>query len=189
MSLGFPDPEQEVRVALMKGLPANDLCRLILSGATSGRLVALQMFSMKLEDVSAGELNRQRYTGWKYLAVADDGAGVVVHVTAPSAGRPARVAAVQRGPHIAKTLAALKQVQPPPGLPPDRLEVSLLNVPALTLEAFWLRPRGAAAVGQSWVVPFHSLLRIGIEATNTYLIGDFFTRIQPVVSNRLQLDD
>jgi len=186
MSVTIPPPSDEIRQALQDGLgsflSSNDPLRMILTGALPGRIRAPQMYALKLQDVAAGNVPQPTLTGTRFLAVGPDGDGIVVNVTAPAPGRPPRIGPVQRGPHVAKTLEALENVQPP-GQSQD-VQLSLLDIPGLLLESFWLKPDNGE---DDWVVPYRT--RIKLKLQGPYKLADLIEELKPLAVRRLEQDD
>ena len=192
MSMNIPVPPDDVRNALKSGLDPfltdqNDPLRKILMGGQpiGGKCVAVPMFRVKLEDVAAGKWQSQ-LTGWRFLAVDGDQNGIVVDVTAPALGHPARVAGVQRRPQVGKLIRALRNVQVPPDGGTDDLELSFLTVPGLLTEAFWIKPKNN--VGHGWAVPYRTLVP-EFQVKRLYKLEECFDVAQSLAQDRLQQND
>jgi hypothetical protein len=187
MNLMKSDIPKEVLDALRSGLghflSHDDPLSTILTRGIGGRRVPLEMFALDLHDVAAGNWKNTKPRGWRFLAVAANGDGIVVDVAAPGGGRPARVASVQRGPRAAKILDAVLRATDPANSPDNSaaLKVTSLNVPGLLIEALWLMPKNGT---DGWAVPFHTLIK-QLESTRSYTLQDFIAKIQPLAQRRL----
>jgi hypothetical protein len=189
MSIPTPNPSDEIMQALRSGLgpflTENDPLRRILINAQAGERAALPVVAVELKDVAAGTWQQGRKSvGWRFLAVDADGNGIVVNVTTPEK-HPPRVAGVQRGPHIAKTIQAVRAVQAPPDAAGVDVELVFLNIPGLLTETFWIRPK---AHGDGWAVPYRTLID-DLKSKPVYKLADFFNQSKSLAENRLQQDD
>jgi hypothetical protein len=190
MSVPRPSPTDEIMQALRTGLrpflAENDPLRRILIGAQAGEREALPVFAVGLKDVAAGTWQQGReFVGWRFLAVDAHGNGIVVNVTAPAAGHPPRVAGVQRGRHVAKTIEAVRAVQAPPDAAGVDVELTFLNIPGLLTETFWIRTK---AHGDGWAVPYRTLID-DLKQKPIYTLNDFFNQSKQLAADRLQQDD
>jgi hypothetical protein len=141
------------------------------------------VFRVGLRDVAAGNWKQREFIGWRFLA-DHHGRGVIVNVAAPAAGHPPRVAAVQRSPYVSKTIETVRAVPVPSGAEPDDVDLTLLNIPGLQTETFWIRSK----TGDGWVVPYNTLIR-DFDTKRTYQLQEFFDLARHAANRRPAKDD
>jgi hypothetical protein len=185
MSVNRPNATDDVFKAMEGGLAAfledDDPLRKILTRVQRGQREEIQVFTITLEDLASGNWQKCEYKGWRFLAVDDDKNGVTVDVSAPINGRPPKVVGVQRGPHAAKTIDALRAVDAPPGVPATDLTLAFLSIPGLLTDMFWIRSKG----GNGWTVAYRTLVK-DFTRESSYTLQAFFNLAKPAAESRLR---
>lgn len=110
------------------------------------------VFQLALDDVGKpGALERAGMTGWRYLVTSGKNVIAAAHASAKSRSARASFSHVNEGPFVNSAQTALAQAEAWPEIRDGRYALGLLSVPALYVEALWLRDEDGKDGGDRFV--------------------------------------
>ncbi|MCZ2075191.1 MAG: hypothetical protein HUU41_08570 [Bryobacteraceae bacterium] len=145
-----------------------------------------QVFTLELQDIANGHgLGAAKPTSWRVLAGGETGPAVAASVTQPRSGAAPKMTSLGRGAKVERAFRAAQEIERLPEVLERDYELSVLSIPGLLMEAFWLKP---AEGGPELIVPFLTLSR-HLESMRRYSAEEFFRIVQPLAKKRLEFDD
>lgn len=174
MSITTPVPEN-IRGAFESGL-GNFLGEPVPARFRAS--VGIEVFTLPVDDLAAGrkEMN-PRPAGWLFLTGASPGEIMAAEVYEPGRGAEPKVVNVSRDPVNEKIRRMVQGIERLPQMRAADYELRVLRIPAISVEAFWLK---AAKKGQAdLVVPFFSLSH-HVRTGQTYPVDGFLEAILPL---------
>jgi hypothetical protein len=110
------------------------------------------VFQLALDDVGKqGALDRAAMTGWRYLVTSGKNVIAAAHASATSRSARAAFSHVNEGPFVTSAQTALAQAEQWPDIRDGRYALGLMSVPALYVEALWLRDEDGKDGGDRFV--------------------------------------
>jgi hypothetical protein len=138
---------------------------------------------------------------WRFIAGGHKGIKTAdgCWATHELCGLPAKVLATFRNREMAEILADAEQLNilnEVSGHPGDNYELRILRIPALCLEAFWLKSLSAKRC--DLIVPYglvvdHDLVKLGggrtLHKNKAYPVAEFLKAVGPAAQQRLKVDE
>jgi hypothetical protein len=209
INLRAPSPSavwmQGLQTSLAGFVPTGSpLCTGVLDTNWPGPQAAHPIYSVGLNAIvnATALADFDKIFCWRFLA-GDVTAGIAsgCWATPEMDGVPAKIIAAIRGPEAADVLASatgLNGLNIVSSQPDNHYDVRVLRVPALCLEAFWLRDTNPVALGaksSDWIVPYglitHGSTIIKLPGGHTlnknqaYSEADFLTIARNAAQRRL----
>jgi hypothetical protein len=120
--------------------------------ATLGLAAPHPVFQLGLDQAGQpGAIQQAAMTGWRYLVTSGRKVIAAAHASASSRGGRATFSHLNEGPFVASTESALAKAEAWPEVRDGRYALGLLSVPALYVEALWLRDEDGRDGGDRFV--------------------------------------
>lgn len=120
--------------------------------ASLGLAAPHPVFQLGLDAIGTpGAIEHAAMTGWRYLVTSGRRVIASAHAAAASRGARATFSNLNEGPFAAATERALAQAERWPEVRDGRYALGLLSVPALYVEALWLRDEDGRDGGDRFV--------------------------------------
>lgn len=194
MAILKPAPSGTVRQAFVEGItrmtegstaPGAIAARSAVLGGAAPNQEAHRVFSMGLQDLADNKgIEAARPSGWRFLASTPAGGAAAGEVSEPAGGQPA-MTRLAHGSEVAELLKSAGEVEKLPEVEAGSYEMRAIEIPALLIQAFWLKSQTASP---DLVVPVRSLSK-GIELMHPYTADEFLRIVQPMAEERLKFDD
>jgi hypothetical protein len=185
MPLRKPNPSPETRLALEAGL--SDLLdpRDRRGDELRKAPIGLQIFILGLRDIAGGAgMQAATPAGWRFLAGNPSGDLASADVVEPPDGSPQVMTSLSHDPLIAGAIRALHEVETLPEVQNNDYALVVLRIPALLIEAFWLRS------GQSdgdLIIPVLKRAR-ELQVMKAYPAAEFLNIVRPITAKFLKLE-
>ena len=142
-----------------------------------------QLYTLGLEDLKDKRIGRAKLSGWRFTGKLA-GRDMCVHVGHRiQSGSPA-VSRLSYGPYVTSARNAIRKAVESPEVRAHRYELRLLAIPALSVEAVWLKSQTGK---HDLMVPY--LSAAGLRPMFFYPLDRFLTILQPKAQERLTFDD
>jgi hypothetical protein len=197
MPLNIPVPPAPSQEALRRGLqslPARNKQRFItesMGGAAPSVSLPHQVFVLRPDDVLRGSsLDASQPTGWRYLldqpVIGAAGGAGTSRATAEVSERGGQHQFVnlQHGWMAAATKQAFDKVSALPSIASGSYSLRFLRIPALYLDALWLKD---TAQNRDLVVPIAS--RGSLVAAQVYEATNFLTQVRSLATAKSGFDN
>jgi hypothetical protein len=110
------------------------------------------VFQLGLDQVGKpGAILKAAMSGWRYLITSGVGVVAAAHVRAKSQSSQATFSHLNEGARVASTQTALAKAEKWPEIKKGRYALGLLSVPALYVDALWLRDEDGRDGGDIFV--------------------------------------
>lgn len=196
MALTSPEPPPAAQQTLREGmerLPGrvkNAFSTAAAGGLSAEVSSAHEIFSLNAEEISNGAgLDAAQPVGWRYLvnqpANALIGGSVAAAAVVTGHEGSYEFSHLQHGWLASATARALAAAEKLPRVASEAFDVRLLSMPALFVDALWLKNTGA---GEDLVVPIASLSK-KLLPDQPYSPGEFLNILRDLSEERLQFDN
>jgi len=193
---------KKLRTSLAAFAPSGDPVTTLLNEDYGGGHCVYSVGLKKIEGLKKlDEINTPLY--WRFLAQgADTATGAACLATHESSKLPAKVMAALNGPEVADILKSaenlnhLKEVR---GKPNNHYELRVLRMPALSVEAFWLKsltgkPEDDLIVPYGLVVDGSDSIKLPggktqLKKDHAYPVAEFLEMMQGAARHRRDADD
>jgi hypothetical protein len=171
---------QRGRRSLMKASATKESAKPSVSGAA----VTLPVYVLSLRALMKGRgMGDAKLVGYQMLT-SYGGRPVMAEVALDGqAGR--RCASRITGPVADAALTSYRKVEKLKEIKGKTYEPRMLRIPALRIDAFWLRGSDDAGHDQDWIVPYHTYSQELLRKTVVRLPA-FLATIQPLVQREVQ---
>ncbi len=168
----------------------------VLDNDKQKRNASFPVFSLGLSDLVNGgndPLESAKLTGWRFVAAGPKGTDTAGGCHCGHANGQPKVLATLEGATVGKFLADIETLNVKAGQLPAELDdeylVTILRIPALRLESFWLKgkqrnlvaPYGLLADKEVVKLPYERLDRMRL-----YPLDEFFGKVLPVAKDTLK---
>jgi hypothetical protein len=141
-----------------------------------------KVYVLGLQDVHNGKTPTENdYAGWQYLTPLAPHIGLSNRVSQKLGAAPV-FAGISYGRQAALAIQTFPQLDALPGIPEGSYQATMLSIPALLTESFWLRTQPA---GTDWVVVYDSNAP-GLQLMHAYTMAEFLQILQPLALSRLR---
>jgi hypothetical protein len=194
MALQIPQPPDKSRQALQQGLQRLPESRVRsfavgLVGGAPEISQPHQVFSMGLQDLAAGGgLDSAKSTGWRYLVTPAAPTGESRAVAAADVnemGGSHQFAQWHEGWISEATHKAIEAAKQLPQVATGSYELRTLRLPALLLDALWLKDTTG---NTDLIIPIASM-ESDVKAGKVYAAPDFLERIRAIARKKPSFDD
>lgn len=143
-----------------------------------------KVYVLGLQQIVAGDpFGEQNFTGWRYLTDIAPDLAAAGEVSQTTDDQTPSFSGLSYGPRLAKAVRASGTIETLDGVPAGNYELSLLRIPGLLIDAFWLR---SSNTGNDLVVPYDTLTK-GLQEMYVYRMDEFLNIVRPLAEK--QLDD
>lgn len=172
-SAGKAAAKQALLSGLTEFLDSHDKVGPGLATAKTGLPVSV----LALQDVLDGfRLDKAQPVGWGFLAGGPDSTAVAAQITRSEDDGSLVLTSLAHGPEIALLIKAIQDVALLPQVQADNYSVGIIRVPAILVEALWLK---SASTAPDLVVTFHTL-SANLIANHPYTADEFMDAILPL---------
>lgn len=193
MALTVPEPPAASRQSLQAGLQrisATDrgAAFAMAGGAPPNVSVPQQLFVMGLDDLAhGGSLDAARGTGWRYLLTKPPAMGgtAVAAAEVHQVGNEHHFAQLQQGYVSEETRQAINMAQALPQVAGGNYELRALRIPALMIDAVWLKDKTG---DNDLVLPVHSNVPTLTDG-QAYSEKDFLDRLRDAAAKKRAFND
>jgi len=141
-----------------------------------------KVYVLGLQEVHDGKTPTENdYAGWQYLTPLAPHIGLSNRVSQKPGGAPV-FTGISYGRQAALAIQAFPQLDTLPGIPEGSYMATMLSIPALLTESYWLRTQPS---GTDWVVAYDSNAP-GLQLMRAYTMADFLQILQPLALSRLR---
>lgn len=156
--------------------------------ASLGLAAPHPVFQLALADVDGpAAFERAAMSGWRYLVTSGKRVIAAAHASARSRGAKASFSHLNEGPFVAATERALALAEAWPEVQDGRYALGLLSVPALYVEALWLRDEDGRDGGDRFVPLDPAPAPLQAEAR--YTAAEFAAALAALKAQRGSSDD
>ena len=171
MPLTEPVPSKKVKNALIEGL--------------ARRIYPQQLYALEVKALAGPRgVRAAKPQLWRFMATIA-GHDVSCDVSGESSRTGPRMTSVSQGPHVTRARSAIRTATTLPETKKQKFELRLLIIPALSVEAVWLKAAGPA---NDLILPY---LTGGarLKARQPYTAEKFLAAVQELAARHLTFDD
>ncbi len=171
MPLQEPIPSKRVRDALIEGL--------------AHRIYPQQLYALELKALAGAKgVRAAKPQLWRFMATIA-GHDVSCDVSGESSRKGPRMTSVSQGPHVTRARTAIRKAATLPQVKLRRFELRLLVIPALSVEAVWLK---AADPADDLTIPY---LTGGarLKAQQPCAAQKFIAAVRDLAARQITFDD
>ena len=163
-----PDPSKRITDAMLDGL--KDV------------IYPQQVYTLGLKDLKARNGGRAKLAGWRFTGKVA-GRDICVHVGHRIRSKSPAMSRLTYGPDVTRARDAIRKAAKSPEVRAHNYELRLLSIPALSVEAVWLKSQTGR---HDLMLPYFPAA--GLRSMRFYPLEKFLTVLQPKAQERLMLD-
>jgi hypothetical protein len=167
---------------LEQPVPSKPITDAMLDGLKD-EIYPQQLYTLGVKDLKAKNIGGAKLSGWRFTGKLA-GRDMCVHVGHHIRSKSPAVSRLSYGPYVTKAREAMKKIVKSPEVRAHNYELRLLSIPALSVEAVWLKSQTGK---HDLMVPY--LPAAGLRSMRFYPLDKFLTILQPKAQERLMFDD
>jgi len=169
-------------MSLKQPVPSRQITNAMLGGV-SDSIYPQQLYVLGLEDLISKSIRGAKLSGWRFMGSLG-GPDFSMHVECDSRGKAPALTELSHGPHITNARNAIRKIVKSPEVRSHHYQLRLLTIPALSVEAVWLKSESGAA---DLMVPY--LTTAGLKPMQFYPLDKFLGALEPAAKMRIGFDD
>jgi len=169
-------------MSLKQPVPSKQITNAMLGGV-SDSIYPQQLYVLGLEDLISKSMRGAKLSGWRFMGSLG-GPDFSMDVESDSRGKAPALTELSQGPHITNARNAIRKIIKSPEVRAHHFELRLLTIPALSVEAVWLKSQSRAA---DLMVPYLTIA--GLKPMQFYPLDKFLGALEPAAKTRIGFDD